>query len=110
MESHDTVVQGQAPATGREDVQPLISQAIAEILGIDRSLVQPSSTLLDLGAQSFDFVDLVFRLETTYDIQLPRSFLVPDPYTVESLREAVVQALATARGELGRGGSAPRAR
>ena len=68
-----------------------ISQEVADILGIETSTVTPASTLFDLGAQSFDFVDLVFRLERNFNIAMPRTYLVPDAYTIDTLVRAVAK-------------------
>jgi len=66
-----------------------VATCLSEVLRIDRGEIEPTSDLLELGAQSFDFVKLVFRLERTYGIEIPRRFAVPHPYTVETLVNAV---------------------
>jgi acyl carrier protein len=71
-----------------------VSQFVGEMLSVDVDTLQPSSMLLDLGAQSFDFVDLVFRLERRFEIDMPRSFLLPDNYTVDAIVRAVASQLA----------------
>ncbi|HEY7636187.1 MAG TPA: acyl carrier protein [Gemmatimonadales bacterium] len=50
----------------------LIRQIVAEVLVIAPDEVQPGSALIrDLGAESIDFMDLVFRLEESLDIRIP---------------------------------------
>ncbi|MCB9796960.1 MAG: acyl carrier protein [Alphaproteobacteria bacterium] len=47
--------------------------AIAEALGLDDDEVELESRLIDdLGAESLDFLDIVFRLERAFDIKIPR--------------------------------------
>ncbi len=39
----------------------------------------PEATLVgDLGAESIDFLDIVFRLEKAFDIKIPRGELFPE--------------------------------
>ena len=39
----------------------------------------PEATLVgDLGAESIDFLDIVFRLEKAFNIEIPRSELFPE--------------------------------
>ena len=41
--------------------------------------VTPEATLVgDLGAESIDFLDIVFRLEKTFDVKIPRGELFPE--------------------------------
>lgn len=56
---------------------PEISEAtrriVADALGRADDEVKPSSILMaDLGAESLDFLDIVFRLEREFDIQITR--------------------------------------
>jgi acyl carrier protein len=88
-----------APTPGA--VLPRVAQCIADVLGIDAGQLQPSSVLLDLGAQSFDFVDLVFQLERAFGVNMPRAYLVPDAHTVGAFADAVIAALAAGRENVG---------
>ena len=74
-------------------VHAVVAGEIAQMLNIAEEVVQPSSVLLDLGAQSLDFVDLVFRLERACNVDIPRTFLLPDSYTIDALVQAIVDAL-----------------
>jgi len=48
-------------------------------LGVDDDEVTPEATLVgDLGAESIDFLDIVFRLEKAFDIKIPRDELFPE--------------------------------
>jgi acyl carrier protein len=46
---------------------------IADALYVDLDKVTPTANLMaDLGAESIDFLDIMFRLEKDFDIKLPR--------------------------------------
>jgi hypothetical protein len=46
---------------------------------VDEDEVTPASTLQgDLGAESIDFLDIVFRLEREFGIKIPRGELFPE--------------------------------
>jgi len=56
-----------------------IQHALVEALGVDEEEVTPEATLVgDLGAESIDFLDIVFRLEKAFDIKIPRGELFPE--------------------------------
>ena len=75
------------------EVLATVRQYLAQLLFADEHTVVPSSRLLDLGAQSLDFVELVSRLEQNYSITLPRQFTLPDDHTVGAYIQAVTSAL-----------------
>jgi len=59
--------------TRHEELYQKVRGAVAEVLAIDPGKVVPSASLIDdLGAESLDFLDLVFRLETDYAVKIPR--------------------------------------
>ena len=52
---------------------------LVEALNADEDAVSPTSTLQgDLGAESIDFLDIVFRLEREFGIKIPRGELFPE--------------------------------
>jgi acyl carrier protein len=56
-----------------------VKDTLVEALGLDDDEVTPEATLTgDLGAESIDFLDIVFRLEKEFDIKIPRGELFPD--------------------------------
>ena len=56
-----------------------VQETLMEALGVDDDEVTPEATLTgDLGAESIDFLDIVFRLEKAFDIKIPRGELFPD--------------------------------
>jgi len=56
-----------------------VKETLVEALGVDDDEITPEATLTgDLGAESIDFLDIVFRLEKAFDIKIPRGELFPD--------------------------------
>ena len=56
-----------------------VKETLVEALGVDEDEVTPRATLTgDLGAESIDFLDIVFRLEKAFNIKIPRGELFPD--------------------------------
>jgi len=56
-----------------------IRTALVDALGVDDDEVTPEATLVgDLGAESIDFLDIVFRLEKSFGIKIPRGELFPE--------------------------------
>lgn len=59
-----------------ETVFPKVREIIADVLVVDEEEVALNSRLIgDLGAESIDFLDLVFQLEKEFDIKIPRGEL-----------------------------------
>ena len=55
------------------DLEKRVRAAIAESLACEDAAVELSTTLIDgLGAESLDFLDIVFKLEREFDIQITR--------------------------------------
>ncbi len=56
-----------------------VKETLVDALGVDDNEVTPQATLTgDLGAESIDFLDIVFRLEKAFNIKIPRGELFPD--------------------------------
>ena len=56
-----------------------VKETLVDALGVDDDEVTEEATMVgDLGAESIDFLDIVFKLEKTFDIQIPRDELFPD--------------------------------
>jgi acyl carrier protein len=56
-----------------------VQETLVDALGVDQEEVTPQATLTgDLGAESIDFLDIVFRLEKAFNIKIPRGELFPD--------------------------------
>lgn len=58
---------------------PKVAEIIADALGCDVEQVKLDSSLIkDLGAESIDFLDIVFRLERGFKVKIPRGKIVED--------------------------------
>ena len=66
-------------AASREAVFEKVRDVLTDALGVEEDEVSPTATLQgDLGAESIDFLDIVFRLERAFDIKIPKGELFPD--------------------------------
>ena len=62
-----------------EAVYPKVAQVIADALGCDVGDVQLQIPLIEgLDAESIDFLDLVFRLERSFGVKIPRGKIGED--------------------------------
>jgi len=62
-----------------EEIYAKVRTALVEALSVDEDEVTPQAKLTtDLGAESIDFLDIVFRLEKAFDIKIPRAELFPE--------------------------------
>ena len=65
-------------AMSRDEIFSQVQEVLVDALGVDDDEVTPESTLMgDLGAESIDFLDIVFRLEKAFGIKIPREELFP---------------------------------
>jgi acyl carrier protein len=56
-----------------------VREALVDALGVDEDEVVPAARIgADLGAESIDYLDIVFRLEKAFNIKIPRGDLFPD--------------------------------
>src|SRR5690349_14539956 len=63
----------------QEEIYSKVSATLVEALNVDEEEIKPTSTLQgDLGAESIDFLDIVFRLEREFGIKIPRGELFPE--------------------------------
>src|SRR5947207_5402280 len=62
-----------------EEIYQKVTSTLGEALNVDEEDIKPTSTLQgDLGAESIDFLDIVFRLEREFGIKIPRGELFPE--------------------------------
>jgi acyl carrier protein len=62
----------------QDEIYTKVSATLVEALNVDEEDIKPTSTLQgDLGAESIDFLDIVFRLEREFGIKIPRGELFP---------------------------------
>src|SRR5271168_2603663 len=63
----------------QEEIYTKVSATLVEALNVEEEEISPTSTLQgDLGAESIDFLDIVFRLEREFGIKIPRNELFPE--------------------------------
>lgn len=62
-----------------EEIYTKVAGTLVEALNVDDDEIKPTATLQgDLGAESIDFLDIVFRLEREFSIKIPRGELFPE--------------------------------
>jgi acyl carrier protein len=65
--------------SSRDEIFEKVQAALVDALGVDEEDVTPEATMVgDLGAESIDFLDIVFRLEKAFSIKIPRGELFPE--------------------------------
>ena len=65
-------------AISRDKIFEQVQEVLVEALGLDDDEVTAEASLMgDLGAESIDFLDIVFRLEKAFGIKIPREELFP---------------------------------
>ena len=63
----------------QDEIYSKVSETLVEALNVDDDQITPTATLQgDLGAESIDFLDIVFRLEREFGIKIPRGELFPE--------------------------------
>jgi len=63
----------------RNEIFDKIKVCLVDALGVDEEEITPQARLIDdLGAESIDFLDIVFRLEKAFGIKIPRGGLFPE--------------------------------
>ena len=68
-----------ASVSSKSEIFSKVQEALVDALGVDDDEVQPTATLQgDLGAESIDFLDIVFRLEKAFGIKIERGELFPE--------------------------------
>jgi len=85
----------------RDEINERVAGILVQALGVSRSEISPGTSLAgDLEAESIDFLDIVFRLEKEFGIEVSRGELFPqellrDPALVSNgrLTEAGAEAL-----------------
>ena len=62
-----------------DEIFQKVQATLVDALGVDEEDVTSASTLRsDLGAESIDLLDIVFRLERNFGIKIPRGELFPE--------------------------------
>ena len=89
------------PAVPREEIFEKVKQTLIDALSVEDDEVTEEATLTgDLGAESIDFLDIVFRLEKSFDIKIPQEELIsrdvlsnPEYVNDRKLNDAGIKAL-----------------
>lgn len=70
----------------RDEIFEKVKETLVDALGLDDDEVTGTARLkADLGAESIDFLDIVFRLEKAFSIKIPRNELFPESlFTADS--------------------------
>jgi acyl carrier protein len=62
-----------------KEIYGKVATVLVEALNVEEEELTPTATLQgDLGAESIDFLDIVFRLEREFAIKIPRGELFPE--------------------------------
>ena len=65
-----------------DEIFKKVQTTLVDALGVDEEDVNNESTLFsDLGAESIDMLDIVFRLERNFGIKIPRGELFPENFS-----------------------------
>lgn len=64
-----------------DEIFAKVKSTLVDALGVDDEEVTEAATLGgDLGAESIDFLDIVFRLEKNFNVKIPRGELFPENF------------------------------
>jgi acyl carrier protein len=63
----------------REEIYDKVKTVLVDALGVDDDEVTPTAVIRDdLGAESIDFLDIIFRLEKAFGIKIPKGEMMPE--------------------------------
>jgi acyl carrier protein len=66
-------------ALSRDEIYKKVQGVLVDALGVDEEEVTPDAVIKDdLGAESIDFLDIIFRLEKAFTIKIPRGEMMPE--------------------------------
>ena len=69
----------------QDEIFAKVQESLVDALGVDDDEVTREATLVgDLGAESIDFLDIVFKLEKAFGIEIPREELSPEDILTNS--------------------------
>ncbi|MSR78405.1 MAG: acyl carrier protein [Candidatus Omnitrophica bacterium] len=61
-----------------QEIFKKVQETLCAALGVEEGDIRPEASLSrDLGAESIDFIDIIFRLEKSFDIKIPSGELFP---------------------------------
>ena len=63
----------------RDEIYSKVQAVLVDALGVDEDEVKPDAIIKDdLGAESIDFLDIMFRLEKAFGIKIPKGEMMPE--------------------------------
>jgi len=63
----------------RDEIYSKVQGVLVDALGVDEEEVKPDAVIRDdLGAESIDFLDIMFRLEKAFGIKIPKGEMMPE--------------------------------
>ena len=63
----------------RDEIYDKVKAVLVDALSVDEDEVTPTAVVRDdLGAESIDFLDIMFRLEKAFGIKIPRGEMMPE--------------------------------
>src|SRR2546423_14919988 len=63
----------------RDEIYKKVQAVLVDALGVDEDEATPNAVIRDdLGAESIDFLDIMFRLEKSFGIKIPRGEMMPE--------------------------------
>ena len=66
-------------AMSRDEIYSKVQAVLVDALGVDEEEVTPNAVIKDdLGAESIDFLDIMFRLEKAFNIKIPKGEMMPE--------------------------------
>jgi acyl carrier protein len=69
----------------RDDIYHKVSEVLVDALAVDEEDVTPEASLVrDLGAESIDFLDIVFKLEKAFGIKVGEGELFPSNFAQDA--------------------------
>jgi acyl carrier protein len=69
----------------RQEIVKKVTTCLVDALSVDEDEVSLEASLTrDLGAESIDFLDIIFRLEKSFAIKIPRGDLIPEDLTTNA--------------------------
>lgn len=75
-----------------DDLEQNVVAIVAEALSVAPGEVHLHSSLIDdLGAESIDFIDIVFRLESAYDLIIPENELWAGSMNIDANDPAAIE-------------------
>ena len=64
---------------GKDEIARSVKAIVSQALRVDEHKIDLNASLIkDLGAESIDFLDIVFRLEKEFKIKIPKGELFPE--------------------------------